>query len=698
MAVSPAYYAVFHFNWRRSGWSERHFLKATNPIEAKRLAELLGRWRIAACADETVLIWARLSDTDTPWISQPLQCIGLRSSRYSGSFRDGVHTLHFRLHYRYETADGKWSNRLFAAIPDAVFQGTMPMSELQPFEPGADLPNIEDPHSHWFDIFRAMTAFVRDNTVHVRQLPGADPPDQLVTPWAKAIYRQPTKRDVGRDWHRVSWEPMSADMEVLPTTGNPLIFPAFGPCGLAVGAVRSAYARPCRWYPAGGVGVIRYFIVPERHGFLDLPTVFWPYTQDFSLRNTTRSGELTNPYKWNRGIRHRGLDLMSHGTAADFLGQGLPAFDPTIATPVIWIVRCGVACEILTLTLEEDSLSLPVEEADIVRLVATEPVDVHGIAEGEQCRRLLLWNVGTEHAITFIHDSDEAENIDKMWIPGGEDFTLAPQCAVELWFDHVDARWRVESPISPMTPTPGVDVWKSEPFDIAYLQADNVINLHFDAASGVTAIGGFVPGTGTEFPAALVYLRPASVDQSGMVNLTAGQHLGMGRKVVTSLQLDGGSASAKPQLIDESKTFMGDCVVAKNSGNSDYVGMIMKSLTFSPSTSQVSWIIADGYGSPSGDGVSTLFFSWADGGVMYTGAFFSNEDWDASAMVTMFETGGYFPTDIWTSGRFVAQTAFAIGVSRETALEGKSGGIFGATVTGGIITEFVDSEMDGGTF
>lgn len=93
------------------------------------------------------------------------------------------------------------------------------------------------------------------------------------------------------------------------------------------GVTRTCYSAPCRWYPNGPIGRIRWYRCQHDAQPLPFPTVFWPYNQVLDLTNTTGTGEITG-----RGLRvyDKGQNFNNlpgdhyEGAAADFAGNGTP--------------------------------------------------------------------------------------------------------------------------------------------------------------------------------------------------------------------------------------------------------------------------------------------------------------------------------------------------------------------------------------
>lgn len=95
---------------------------------------------------------------------------------------------------------------------------------------------------------------------------------------------------------------------------------------MIVGVLRSCYSAPCRWYPGGPLGRIRFFFADADAQPLPYKTVFHPYSQVLQLDNTADPGEITGQglRRWDRGENFNNLNgHHCEGTAADFAGLGI---------------------------------------------------------------------------------------------------------------------------------------------------------------------------------------------------------------------------------------------------------------------------------------------------------------------------------------------------------------------------------------
>ena len=95
---------------------------------------------------------------------------------------------------------------------------------------------------------------------------------------------------------------------------------------MIVGCLRSCYTAPCRWYPGGPIGRIRFYFARPGAQVFPLRNIFHPYSQVKQLVNSG-VGEITGPglRVYDKGRNRSNLDGTHYeGTPADFLGEGTP--------------------------------------------------------------------------------------------------------------------------------------------------------------------------------------------------------------------------------------------------------------------------------------------------------------------------------------------------------------------------------------
>lgn len=330
------------WNYKSYGWSEKWFFDAADWRSARSQGDRLALIRTCMHARGVRLVWAHVGFTDNPRLRWNVRNWQRNAPAWQGKYETEPHTPHNCLQIRFETAEGLWANRYFCGLPDSFLAAMHRTGSLAPWFARRASPPVGDAALGFLTHFVYGLHWLQQNTLLVHDLGGDDAPSFEPTPWSNYVIREVRNRNRGRDFLHVSFEAGIPNRDEL--AGANLGFqPAFTTCGLITGVTRSCYIRPARWYPAGGVGVIRYYFVPPAFGAIDRPTVFWPYLEDLQLHNSDYPGErTTQPYRWQNGAPNTFLDREAIGTDADFAGEGLPPFDVTLPTPVELIVYCGV--------------------------------------------------------------------------------------------------------------------------------------------------------------------------------------------------------------------------------------------------------------------------------------------------------------------------------------------------------------------
>jgi hypothetical protein len=209
MLQTTALKLVYHIQYGAHGWQESHVMPQTTFAGAKVKAALVVDWRAASIAVGGTLTWARLSYIDRPRftvavIDRPRKPLVYAGSTFTGAIEDPYTCLHAR----YETADGRWANRLFRGVPDLI------VSELElqtvdttilawPF--AAPLPDITDKNTAKIDIFRGMMRVIANETRYCKTItmpnPTAVPPvvgSFELLDWNEIVYRKIANRNTGR--------------------------------------------------------------------------------------------------------------------------------------------------------------------------------------------------------------------------------------------------------------------------------------------------------------------------------------------------------------------------------------------------------------------------------------------------------------------------------------------------------------------
>lgn len=191
---------VIHSKYSGQGWSEKFYLPQTTFDSAATTAKQLAIWRSAALAPGGQVVWARMSFVDTP--RNTIACLvqPLVAATYRGSVEGPIEDVYTALHYRFETADGHWANRLIRGIPDDAVKemqiqpGLLPT--WQPYGPTSPLPDPADLTNEYPNMVLAYLEYARRVTIWAHQLPGPTVAWETM-PWSKVIFRKVANRQTG---------------------------------------------------------------------------------------------------------------------------------------------------------------------------------------------------------------------------------------------------------------------------------------------------------------------------------------------------------------------------------------------------------------------------------------------------------------------------------------------------------------------
>lgn len=190
--------AVLHVNHVSGGFMESYYLKTNNYPDALTAAETLCNYRRSFLATGTEIVWARVSFLGNPRERQGLGGLPLGPLPQSPQ-DDPVNSMQDALHYAFETATGRWGNRLFRACPDtlirdAKFTGIMP----EPLNPALALSNPLDGGASLTRIRQSFLRWLIINTQNIRVVAKGPPPDGEAQAWSRCLARKVTTRDTGR--------------------------------------------------------------------------------------------------------------------------------------------------------------------------------------------------------------------------------------------------------------------------------------------------------------------------------------------------------------------------------------------------------------------------------------------------------------------------------------------------------------------
>ncbi len=330
-SANPFQLTIF-INHGINGWSEKWHLADSDFAAAKAMAQLLIEARSFLLAKYHVIEWAEVRQMEHPWAAlptigapiQPLAIWNVCDNDASG------------LLWRFDTGYGRWANHLFRGVEDAEITDNEWIRDGGIIPSGPVLRPLDPTASTREELYAYAMTFIRDHACHAKKItpPDPDPAYWELTPWKYVIYRHVSKRNVGGQYNRVSWE--SRDWTFAAD---------FSPCGTAVTALRSCYEVNAQQYIDGPVRGVRYYFATAGADVIQFPTVFWGLRRVKEITPFSGPGERVGSGQWVYSLGMSwGVAPGDHvtGTPLEFLGQASIPYDGTLPTPSIFLPACDM--------------------------------------------------------------------------------------------------------------------------------------------------------------------------------------------------------------------------------------------------------------------------------------------------------------------------------------------------------------------
>jgi len=197
MNVGSLMMGVLHINYKDKGWAEKYYLPHTEYTPAKIAFSNVCNWRAALLTKNATIVWARVSFVGQPNEAKAAISAPIPALKQFG--QPGISNLlndpNSSVHFRYETSNGLYSNRLWRGLPDDWITDFL----ADPLSLGTTLPLVLPVLSDQtpdLDLTRGFLKVVYDNTVYARKIAGPAPTFQ-VEPWDAVIYRGTSSRQTG---------------------------------------------------------------------------------------------------------------------------------------------------------------------------------------------------------------------------------------------------------------------------------------------------------------------------------------------------------------------------------------------------------------------------------------------------------------------------------------------------------------------
>lgn len=192
--------AVLHFKSDDGrGFSETHFLPQTTLASALVNLTEMAAWAINARCPGLQLVYGRCSFVDTPRYTVAVDGLPGKPRVYKGVQETPINTIETALQYRFETADGDWSNVLLRGIGDDLIVAGTPVIGTSGLDPNVSYEGVDiaNPDQYHIRIFKAYLDYLKKNTLYVKK---NHPPAAFTfttKPWNRCLFRKVANRQTG---------------------------------------------------------------------------------------------------------------------------------------------------------------------------------------------------------------------------------------------------------------------------------------------------------------------------------------------------------------------------------------------------------------------------------------------------------------------------------------------------------------------
>lgn len=206
---------TLHINGPKQGFSESYFLRGASYDEAMPVAKRLVRHRASIMAIDHVISWAKISFPGQPResravITGPVQAdlqqaqIGFQDLDPNSNPMPALtaadlscNTSEAALHYRLETASGRWSSRFVRGIPDYLInKGVMTFVLPNEYDPAGPDEEATAEDVVW-DLRNKFFWFLCRHTVHFAPLAGDPEGEPEEASYVAYVLRGAGNRDAG---------------------------------------------------------------------------------------------------------------------------------------------------------------------------------------------------------------------------------------------------------------------------------------------------------------------------------------------------------------------------------------------------------------------------------------------------------------------------------------------------------------------
>jgi hypothetical protein len=197
MAITNPFRCTLNINFKNAGWSEKYFLSAGSYGVALDQASKIALYRTVFFGKEVELVYAHVSRTDTT--KDAVSCdLGFPLGPHKSVPADvnKPNDAFSAVQQRFETADGRWMNRMYRGVPDNEVYGQIIQTPDQwrplptgtaPFDPTGNANRLSIARSFWTYLIQVSP--------HMRKVSGTTYND---TPFVRIIPIRVSKHATGR--------------------------------------------------------------------------------------------------------------------------------------------------------------------------------------------------------------------------------------------------------------------------------------------------------------------------------------------------------------------------------------------------------------------------------------------------------------------------------------------------------------------
>lgn len=195
--VTNPFRITLNINFKNAGWSEKYFTNVTDAAGALTIATNIALYRTAFFGAEVELVYAHASQTDSS--KDAISCAldyPLGPHKAVSSSVQPPNDPFSAVQQRFETANGRWINRMYRGLPDDQIPGDTILNKdiFRPLNPGV-APYDPNGNASLLNIQKSFWSYLILNYPHARKS-GSNV--YTMTAWARVMPIRVSKHATGR--------------------------------------------------------------------------------------------------------------------------------------------------------------------------------------------------------------------------------------------------------------------------------------------------------------------------------------------------------------------------------------------------------------------------------------------------------------------------------------------------------------------